>query len=118
MTVAENSGGTGALRGRPFPAGTSGNPGGRPRTRHLTALLEAELARATGADRLTRERRLVERLVTIALSGRRSEALLAMRLIFGYVDGLPAQPVEMSGEMTVQLETARRLLRVAGGSPD
>jgi hypothetical protein len=81
--------------GRPFSPGQSGNPGGRPRTRHLTELLSAELAKPSGKSGQTREQRLVERLVSIALTGKRSESIRAMQLIFAYRDGLPTQPVEI-----------------------
>ena len=78
-----------------FKPGQSGNPGGRPKSRHLTDLLGVELAKAASKNGQTREQRMVERLVSIALTGKRGEALRAMQLIFSYRDGLPVQPVDI-----------------------
>jgi hypothetical protein len=78
-----------------FVQGVSGNPGGRPKTRHLTDLLGGELAKPSGKSGQTREQRMIERLVTIALTGKRGEAIQAMKLIFAYRDGLPVQPVDI-----------------------
>lgn len=79
----------------PWQPGQSGNPGGRPKTRHLTEILTEELAKPSGKSGQTREQRMIERLVTIALTGKRGEALQAMKLIFAYRDGLPVQPIEL-----------------------
>jgi hypothetical protein len=79
----------------PWEPGKSGNPGGRPKTRHLTDILGAELEKAAGKSGQSREQRMIERLVTIAITGKRSEAIQAMKLIFAYRDGLPVQPVDI-----------------------
>lgn len=79
----------------PFQAGQSGNPGGRPKSRHLTDLLGLELEKPATKNGQTRAQRMMERLVTIALTGKRNEALTAMKLIFAYRDGLPVQPVDI-----------------------
>jgi hypothetical protein len=98
---------------KPFEPGQSGNPNGRAKTRHLTNLLGAELAKASGKSGQTREQRMVERLVTIALTGKRTEALRAMQLIFAYRDGLPVQTFELDVK-----DVARRLAEARGLDPE
>lgn len=90
-----------------FVQGVSGNPGGRPKTRHLTDLLGGELAKPSGKSGQTREQRMIERLVTIALTGKRGEALQAMKLIFAYRDGLPVQPIELEVRRAAEQIAAR-----------
>jgi hypothetical protein len=90
-----------------FVQGVSGNPGGRPKTRHLTDILTAELAKASGKSGQTREQRMIERLVTIAITGKRSEAIQAMKLIFAYRDGLPVQPIELEIRRAAEAIAAR-----------
>lgn len=97
----------------PWEPGQSGNPGGRPKTRHLTDILTAELGKAAGKSGQTREQRMIERLVTIAISGKRSEALQAMKLIFAYRDGLPVQPIELEVR-----RAAERIAAATGADPD
>jgi hypothetical protein len=92
----------------PWEPGQSGNPGGRPKTRHLTDILTAELAKPSGKSGQTREQRMIERLVTIALTGKRGEALQAMKLIFAYRDGLPTQPVEIDVVQVVRQMAVER----------
>lgn len=97
----------------PWEPGQSGNPGGRPKTRHLTDILTAELAKPSGKSGQTREQRMIERLVTIAISGKRSEAIQAMKLIFAYRDGLPVQPIELEVR-----RAAERIAAATGADPD
>lgn len=97
----------------PWEPGQSGNPGGRPKGRHLTSLLRDELAKPSGRNGHTRQERLIERLVTIALTGKRSEALRAMQLIFAYCDGLPVQPVELEIR-----RAAERVAAQTGADPE
>jgi hypothetical protein len=88
--------------------GQSGNPAGRPKSRHLTDLLGIELAKPSGKSGRSREQRMIERLVTIALTGKRAEALAAMKLIFAYTDGLPTQPIEIDFVKVVRQISAER----------
>ena len=96
-----------------FEPGRSGNPAGRPKTRHLTELLGAELAKTASKNGQTREQRLVERLVSIALTGKRGEALAAMKLIFAYRDGLPVQPIDLEIR-----RAAERIAETTGADAD
>lgn len=93
--------------------GQSGNPNGRPKTRHLTDVLAAELAKPSGKSGQTREQRMIERLVTIAITGKRSEAIQAMKLIFAYRDGLPIQPIELEVS-----RAAREIAARTGADPE
>lgn len=70
-------------RGRPFPKGVSGNPGGRPK-----ALAEfAELAR-------NKTKPILERLEKIALESDDEQVVIkAAGLIYAYGWGRPAQPL-------------------------
>lgn len=81
--------------GRPFQPGQSGNPLGRPKRKPVTELLTAELEKIAGRSDMTKAQKLVERLLSIALQGKRSESVAAMRLIMVYVDGLPAQQIDL-----------------------
>jgi hypothetical protein len=81
---AENSGETAKPRGRPFPPGQSGNPGGRP----ATSKEFRELARNYSAGAL-------RKLYAIALGGTGSAAVRACELIIERAWGRP--PLEVSG---------------------
>lgn len=96
-----------------FKPGQSGNPNGRPKTRHLSDLLAVELGKPGGRNGQTREQRMIERLVTIAITGKRSEAIQAMKLIFAYRDGLPVQPIELEVR-----RAAERLAAATGADPE
>lgn len=96
-----------------FKPGQTGNPNGRPKTRHLTDLLGVELEKPASKSGQTRAQRMMERLVTIALTGKRSEAIQAMKLILAYRDGLPVQPIDLEIR-----RAAERIAQVTGGDPD
>lgn len=60
----------------------------------------------------------MERLVTIALDGRRAEALRAMQLIFAYRDGLPIARTETGEPGTFERGFEIRLVQVGDGDDD
>ena len=75
------------LRGRPWPKGTSGNPGGRPRKNQaLSELLRVELDKPGSANK-TKGQLLAAKLVDLGLAG----DVRAIREIFDRVLGKPPQ---------------------------
>jgi hypothetical protein len=85
-----------------FPPGVSGNPGGRPRGRvSLRALLQERLAQVAppdpfdfGApDARTWAERIVDRMLDAATHG----DARALRLVWEYVEGRPAEEVRAVG---------------------
>lgn len=95
----------------PWEPGQSGNPGGRKRTKVITDSLRSELEQPVrGKSGKTKRQALVDRLLLIALTGKRTEALAAMKLIFSYTDGLPTQQVEVDlYDVARELAVARNL---------
>jgi hypothetical protein len=92
----------------PWEPGQSGNPGGRAKTKPITDALKAELDQPVrGKSGKTKRQALVERLFLIALTGKRSEALAAMKLILSYTDGLPTQPIELEIRRAAEQIAAR-----------
>lgn len=98
----------------PWEPGQSGNPSGRRKTRPITDAIKVELeSPARGKSGKTKRQAMVERLVGIALTGKRSEALAAMKLILAYTDGLPTQPIEL--EIS---RAAEKIAAQTGADPD
>ncbi len=78
---------------KPFQPGQSGNPGGRPKTKHLTHALLKVLE---STDKKT-GRTIAEVLVAaLAKRGRRGD-VPALNLIWNRSEGVMAQPIEVSG---------------------
>ena len=75
-------------------------------------MLGDELQKVYGKNGKTRDQRLVERLVTIALEGKRAEALRAMQLILAYRDGLPITRTEAGEPGAFSQGFEIRLVRV------
>jgi hypothetical protein len=98
----------------PWEPGQSGNPGGRKRTKPISDSLRTELEQPVrGKSGKTKRQALVDRLLLIALTGKRTEALAAMKLIFSYTDGLPTQQVEVD-----VYDVARELAQARGLDPE
>jgi hypothetical protein len=83
----------------------------------LADLLGEELAKPSKQSGRSRDERLVERLVTIALEGKRAEALRAMQLIFAYRDGLPIARTETGEPGTFERGFEIRLIRIDDDEP-
>ena len=103
--MAENS--KGSARGRPFPSGQSGNPGGRPKD----LVRVRELARQHTVEALdTLVRALKDKNVRARIAA--AEAILDRAW------GKPTQhhEIESGDELAVALDRARKRLETARGS--
>lgn len=72
--------------GRPFPKGTSGNPGGRPKGISMSKVLTDELS-------VDEAREVIRAVLRLAKAG----DMKAAALLWDRTDGKPAQTVEHSG---------------------
>jgi hypothetical protein len=89
--------------GKPFPPGQSGNPGGRPKGRSITALLREGMdktALAIGvklAEGQTVAEGITDKLLSMALDGN----MESIAVILDRTEGKVSQPLDVTGE-TVQ----------------
>lgn len=123
--------------GRPFEKGHSGNPGGRPAGTSITAKVRlllgaqappkliAKIVRGSkqqpgmqgyDAEAITDVQMadiVALRVVHLAVMG----DLDAIKLVWAYMDGKPRETVDVTGSIEhVQIDTAKRVLRVVGGT--
>jgi hypothetical protein len=81
-----------------FKPGQSGNPGGKPKS-NLNKLLSQFMAGKDTGDRVSREKRLAEKLGRLALSG----DMDAIRYVWDRLEGKIPQPVDLeSGGQAVK----------------
>lgn len=93
--------------------GQSGNPGGRPKKKPITAAILAELAKAHGRQGKTKLEAMVANMVSLAISGKNKEAVETFKLILSYTDGMPVQTIELD-----VYDEARRVAEARGLDPD
>jgi hypothetical protein len=87
------------VRGRPFPPGQSGNPGGRPRGSKSLVNLLIEALRKRAKDGKGGEKEFYELLAeSIVVNAAKGNAAL-VKLIFDYHEGPPPQKHEVTGIM-------------------
>ena len=83
-----------------FRPGQSGNPNGRPKgTISLTAEIKKRLEMLSPDQKRTALEVLADNIIQDALDGRKQER----KLTWNYVDGMPQQKVEVTGDLTVQV---------------
>lgn len=88
-----------------FVKGQSGNPGGRPKTKPLTALILKELDKKAPGTKFRQGELAVWKLVQLAIAGEG----WAIKEILDRVEGKAVQPLEHSGadgtglEFTIQI---------------
>ena len=109
---AQNNGGSAKPRGRPFPKGVTGNPGGRPK-------MSAELAEAL-RKRNMKSVEVLSKVQDDYLRGthvddegrtheapKASEAIKASEVLLAYSNGKPRESVELMGEDGGPIAVAR-----------
>lgn len=89
-----------APRGRAFPKGQSGNPGGRPKRTPLTDELKRLLKQKSEGSAHTNAHMVAWKMIQRAKAG----DVAAARLLWEYVEGKPTQPIDVN-----VAEEARRL---------
>lgn len=107
--LAESSAGPAKRRrgpGRPFKPGQSGNPGGRPSTAFIHAIMDE----AVGKDKsMTRRRALVLSMFNMSMSTGHRNQFDAGQLLMAYGFGRPVEVRELSGPGGGPIETAARM---------
>lgn len=85
------------VRGRPFEPGKSGNMNGRPKKGHsITEAMKEMLG-----QRPEVKAAIVEKIGDAAMAG----DIAAAKLLWSYMDGMPKQAIENSGEVVVRKVT-------------
>jgi hypothetical protein len=109
----QRNGNLGGCTGRGFMPGRSGNPGGRPRGRSLTAILREALDREHPKHP---GRTVGEVLVDVPLEVAERKDRRAILDIFNRLEGRAVQAVELSRPAgdTIPLSVAAAILRVYG----
>jgi len=96
-----------APRGRAFPKGQSGNPGGRPKRKPITDAILREL-RVKGPNGKDSHLQLaVWKLVQLAIAG----DVVAMKAVMDRVEGTPVQALEHTGAAGTALEFTIQIAR-------
>ena len=81
--------------GRPFKPGQSGNPAGRPKgSLSLVGLMKKRLEMLGPDQRRTIAEHLIDNIMQDALDGKDTQ----LKLLLNYVEGMPKQGVELSGD--------------------
>lgn len=109
---AENSIGTAEKRviGRPFPPGTSGNPGGRPARKLVDLALEEQLE----ANNYAQAIEIAQALIAKAKSG----DVAAIKLVAERTEGKALQKIEHSGTDGSPIQTGITVRFVSPGELD
>src|SRR5216683_7859791 len=96
----------------PFAPGVSGNPGGRPKTRHISEALREELDSLAPDGELTNAQAIARRLVKTARDATRdSQATQAAAEIADRIEGKPAQSIHL--EQSLDENTVKRIADLA-----
>lgn len=92
-----------------FKKGHSGNPGGRPKGAvSLITIMRDKLAQTSYDNKRTVGEHLVENLIQQALEG----DMRAQTIVFNYLEGMPRQAMEISGEGGEPLNLGVQILSV------
>jgi len=92
-----------------FKPGVSGNPDGKPKgaTLNLTKLLKEKLEEIPDGEKDSYKVMFVKTLLNKALV---EKDLQSLKLIMNYVDGLPKQAIDFSGDVDVKINGINYIL--------
>ena len=81
-----------------FQKGKSGNPNGRPKAKYTWAILLEQALAEQHADKVTGETKTLKEWITrIAIKEASKGNMVAIKMIWDRMDGLPKQSTEISG---------------------